>query len=295
MIKFKCIYCGQKILAKDDGAGQKGKCPKCAHLLTVPASTKGRPAISVNKEPSPDRPDAPLVPESKQLPEWPEKAEEQAYVLAELCKERLGFLVPTYDKLSLLLMALILILIYLTNPKMTGQLLSQMQNLVNIFLKEILPSPKIAVLIVWFIAFILYKFFIFDEKTDIKKKIMINFAVVINIIAGIFTGIYVIQNTTIYYWMLVFPIWNIINGILMLLMFCFEIIDEDCISDRKATLIHVFLGLIAIVAIFLLCNYVLKLYWAITFSICIIYTTSFDRALQSVFPGLTRQEAEVES
>jgi len=33
MIRFKCIYCGQQILARDDGAGKRGKCPKCAHFL----------------------------------------------------------------------------------------------------------------------------------------------------------------------------------------------------------------------------------------------------------------------
>ena len=78
-------------------------------------------------------------------------------------------------------------------------------------------------------------------------------------------------------------------------MFYMEVIDEECISDRKATPLRIFLGLIAIVAIFLVCNYVFKLYWAITFSICIVYTTSFDRALQSVFPGLTGQKYEQSS
>ena len=45
MIRFKCIYCGQRILARDDGIGKKGKCPKCRHELRVPKTTIGRPAI----------------------------------------------------------------------------------------------------------------------------------------------------------------------------------------------------------------------------------------------------------
>jgi hypothetical protein len=66
-----------------------------------------------------------------------------------------------------------------------------------------------------------------------------------------------------------------------------KIIDKECISDRDTTAVQIILGLLAVLIIFVFCNYVFKLYWAITFSICIIYATSFDRALQNVFPGLT--------
>ncbi len=43
---------------------------------------------------------------------------------------------------------------------------------------------------------------------------------------------------------------------------------------------------------FYICNYVFKLHWAVTLSICIIYTTSFDKGLQSVFPLLAGQNDE---
>jgi hypothetical protein len=102
----------------------------------------------------------------------------------------------------------------------------------------------------------------------------------------------VIKNSEVHNWQLVFPIWNIANGVLLLLMLRLKVIDENCISDREATLVQIILGLTAVLVIFLLCNYVFKLYWAITFSICIVYTTSFDRALQNVFPGLMCGENE---
>jgi hypothetical protein len=121
---------------------------------------------------------------------------------------------------------------------------------------------------------------------------MLFFAVLVNTIGGIVAGIYVLKNATIHDWLLVFPIWNIINSVLLLLMLFFNIIDEECISDRKTTPVQIVLGLIAVLVIFILCNYVFKLYWAITFSICIIYATSFDKALQSVFPDLVHRENE---
>jgi DNA-directed RNA polymerase subunit RPC12/RpoP len=296
VIKFKCIYCGQRILANDDGRGKKGKCPKCAHLLTVPESTKGRPAISSIKEPMPDRPKLPRVPEWQRAPEWPERLDrmpdEQAEALAELCKESFGFLIPTYDKLSFLLMALTLMLLFITNSQMrmfipdANKVVSQTESFIY--------SAKLFLLIAIVPIFLIFRIFR-QTDADFKKQIMLFFAIMINAYSGIIAGIYVISNISTSYWLLVFPIWNIINSLLMLIMFYMKVIDDECISDRKAAPVQIFLGLTAIVVIFLLCNYVFKLHWAITYSICIIYTTSFDRGLQSIFPGLTRGEDEQSS
>jgi hypothetical protein len=135
----------------------------------------------------------------------------------------------------------------------------------------------------------LYHVFTTREKTKFEKMVMLFFAVAANAGTGIISGWYVIENNDVHNWQLVFPIWNIINGALLLLMLRFRIIDEECISDRDATLVQIILGLVAVLIIFVFCNYVFKLHWAITFSICIIYTTSFDRALQNVFPGLANR------
>jgi len=292
VIKFKCIYCGQRILAKDDDAGQKGKCPTCAHILTVPGVTKGSPAAGSNKKPMPDRP-KPRVPEWQHAPGWHERLnrmpDEQAEALAELCKESFGFLIPTYDKLSLLLMALTFILLFTTNSQMrilepnTNNVISQTDSLIC--------SAKQFLLIAIVPIFLAFRIFS-QTDADLKKEIMLFLAVLINAYSGIIAGIYVIGNTTASNWLLVFPIWNITNSFLMLSMFYMKVIDEECLSDRKASPLRIFLGLIAVVTIFLLCNYVFKLYWAITFSICMVYTTSFDKALQSVFPVLAGQNDE---
>ena len=119
---------------------------------------------------------------------------------------------------------------------------------------------------------------------------MLLFAVLTNAGAGIISGWYVLNR--IQNWQIIFPMWNIINGALLLVMLRFRIVDEECISDRDATAGEVIRGLIVVIVIFIFCNYVFKLHWAITFSICIIYATSFDKALQSVFPALTYRENE---
>jgi len=277
VIRFKCIYCGQRILAPDNGVGKKGHCPKCQHDLRVPKTTKDRPAISVD------------------IPEKLQKAKETIAILstaqdspddAELYQEKAGWFIPTYDELSLFLMAAILILLYAVNVTMREQIYKGITafNDGRVYI--------MAIIFLCGMGLSIYHIFTTREKSDFEKKVMLFFAVLANAITGIAAGVHVIKSTDTHNWLLVFPLWNIINGVLLLLMLRGKIIDERCISDRDATIQEVIIGLIAVLVIFVFCNYVFNLHWAITFSICIVYTTSFDKALQSVFPGIMSKNAD---
>jgi DNA-directed RNA polymerase subunit RPC12/RpoP len=274
VIRFKCIYCGQRMLAQEDGRGKKGKCPKCNHLVVVPWTTKGRPAINSD------------------IPEQLQQARETIAILstaqdtAELYREKAGWFIPTYDELSLFLMAATFILLYAVNTLMREQIYKGI---------TVFHDLRVYIVVAIFMGGItlsLYHVFTTREKTKFEKMVMLFFAVMANAGTGIISGWYVLKSNDAHNWQLVFPIWNIINGVLLLLMLRLKIIDEECISDRDANATEVVIGLVAVLIIFVFCNYVFKLYWAITFSICIIYTTSFDRALQSVFPHLSSQSNE---
>ncbi len=281
MIRFKCIYCGQRILAQEAGRGKKGHCPKCRHELRVPITTKDRPAISTD------------------IPEKLQQAREAVALwniattspqsqddLAELWGEKPGWFIPTYDELSLFLMAATLILLYATNTPMREQIYYLMTKVHDgrVFV--------IAVLFLCGLCLSIYHIFTTREKTDSEKNVMLIFAVLANAGTGIVSAWYVIKSSAVHNWWLVFPVWNIVNGVLLLLMLRIRIINEQCISDRDATMSQVVLGLISVLIMFTFCNYIFHLYWAVTFSICIVYTTSFDKALQSVFPGLEYGEDE---
>ena len=287
VIRFKCIYCGQRILAPDNGAGKKGRCPKCQHDLVVPKSTKGRPAISSDKEPTPDRSE-PRVPPWDESSGFEQKDAEE--VLVELYKESFRFFIPTYDELSLFLMAVTLIALYFTN----GQLWNQINTLVTKSTEVNGWTSLLPFALVSFVALglCIYHVFTTREKTDLEKKVMLGFAVLTNLVTGTIAAVYTLTNASAANWLLVFPVWNIINSMLLLFMVAIRAVDEECISDRDATPSQVIIGLVAVLIIFILCNYVFKLHWAITFSICIIYATSFDKALQSVFPGIANPEDE---
>jgi hypothetical protein len=238
------------------------------------------------------------------VPEWREDfgkydAEDVKDACTDLFKESFGFLVPAYDKLSLFLMAVTLTLLYMTNIKMRNHL----QAWMNEDWSQILPPTQYSgvEMIVFFLIFnfglaisvvLFYRLFKKRNDPDFIKNVMMVFAILINAITGIIAGIYIVGTATYLNWLVIFPIWNIINCVLLLLMLFFNLIDEDCIVENKITPIRVLLSLTSIFIIFIFCNYVFKLYWAITFSICTIYATSFDKALQSVFPRLSNQGEE---
>ncbi len=205
---------------------------------------------------------------------------------ADLIKEKAGWFIPVYDELSLFLMAVTLILLYIVNTTMRVQIHNWIAEHSNTWVYII------GAIFLCGLYLSVYHVFTTREKTEVEKWGMLIFAVSANAVTGIVAGLYVLKNDNVRDWQLVFPIWNIINGALLLLMLRLKIIDEECISDRDANTTEVVIGIAAVLIIFALCNYVFKLYWAITFSICIIYASSFDRALQSVFPNLSPQSNE---
>ncbi|MGA2171390.1 MAG: hypothetical protein ABSG82_00040 [Sedimentisphaerales bacterium] len=277
MIKFKCIYCGQRIAVNDDLAGRNGKCPTCRHQLRVPKPVQTTPSNSMD-----------IAEREKKAIEERElmNAEmDSSDDLADLVREDAGWLIPVYDEMSLFLMSMTLILLYAVNEPFQEQIRKW---------AAICPHIYVFIAAAIFItgmSLSIYNVFTTREKTDTEKWIMLFFAVLTNAGTGIISGWYVLSSSSIRDWLIIFPVWNIINGVLLIVML-FKIIDKECISDRNATLKEVVIGLIAVLIVFILCNYVLKLHWAVTLSICIIYTTSVDKALQSVFPSLTCEEGE---
>lgn len=268
------------MLAHEDGRGKKGKCPKCSHLVVVPWTTKDRPAIS---DDTPEQLQqlkeaiaTATLDSSRDLPDD----------IVNLYGERPGWLIPTYDELSLFLMAFTFILLCAVN--------SQLRNWIRHFFSQTHDWVAYICVLLFLAGLGLSLFHVFTrrEKTIFEKQLMMLFAVLTNAGIGIIAGWYVLKSNDVRDWQLIFPIWNIINGVLLLLMLRFRIIDEECISDRDADATEVVIGIAAVLVIFIFCNFIFKLYWAITFSICIIYATSFDKALQSVFPSLSAKEDE---
>ncbi len=290
MIHFKCIYCGQRILANEDGQGKKGLCPKCGHTIYVPQAFKAdsnlsplalQPLAAPKECISPSDNDSSIIDKlSTTTPPPPDDT-------TDIFEEKLGFLIPNYDELSLFLMAVVFIILYFTSSKLQAD--------VTAFLMRLDVWRRFIYIALFMFAMFLCLYHVFTkrQKTDAEKGIMLLFAVSVNAATGLIAGFYMLKECP--GWLLVFPVWNILNSALIIIMQYVNLFDESHISDRDATIPQVIIGLAAILIIFYICNNTFKLHWAITYSICIIYTTSFDRGLQSVFPGLTGQKYEQSS
>ncbi len=131
------------------------------------------------------------------------------------------------------------------------------------------------------IMFSLYHVFTTREKTDMEKTAMFFFAIFVNGFSGVVAGIHMLKDS--HGILMVFPIWNIVNGALLLLMYRFEIIDESSIVDDNATAFQVISGSMVVVATFIVCRFVFEMYWAITFSICVTYASNLNGMVQSLF------------
>jgi DNA-directed RNA polymerase subunit RPC12/RpoP len=262
MVEFKCIYCGQGLSANEDDRGKNGICPKCNHDYFVP---KVKPS------------QAPLKSDIYVTDyEW-----------ASFYKE----LFPAYDELSLFLTAFTLIMLFIANDAFRELMRKLfMTDYGRMFFYFVAAVPLAG------FALSIYHFYSERDKTDFEKWAMFIFALCANICTAVVAGIYTLNESA--GWVVIFPVWNLINAVLMVLMNVHIInqrcttIYRYCITDRQATFNQMTLSITAVFLIFMFCNFIFDLHWAVTFSICIAYTTSFDRALQSAFPHLSNQSGE---
>ncbi|UCF43975.1 MAG: hypothetical protein JSV99_03370 [Planctomycetota bacterium] len=195
-------------------------------------------------------------------------------------KKRRWF-IPKYDELTLFMMSVAFLLLFFS----TGGL----RSLLYKFWREADLRGKfgmpVAVLI-FSVGIVLSLYHVFTErrKTEAEKFVMLFFAVLANAAGGILAGTHILSN-----WndapciLMLFPLWNIINGILLILLLRAGEIDTSSISDENARSGEVIFGFVIILGIFVVCRFVFELYWALTFSICVVYATSFSDALGAVF------------
>jgi hypothetical protein len=217
-------------------------------------------------------------------------------------EKRKGFLrkwlSPDFDELSLLLMVTAAVLVAGTNNGIGDKIDKFAQ-----FILEVKPNPSTIVMLgvitfVLFGAAMLPVFHVFSkrEKYEWEKVVMLSFAVIFTAYSGIFAGnamlkeagrgvdtsfetgrhiLPIFAQLAELKWGAVFPLWNIANGVLMLWLYRAGIINTECIADRDAKLWEVFLGLTILCVVFVICQYGFKMHWAVTYSVCIVYSTNF--------------------
>jgi cation transport ATPase len=190
-------------------------------------------------------------------------------------RKKRSFLRPHYDEATLFSMSVTFVLLLLISRTMRTDLYKLVSRHFDA------RVVVLALLILAGIPFSIFHAFSKREKNLGEKAAMMLFAVFVSAGTGIYAGIHMLTTST--GWLIVFPMWNITYGALLLLMFRMRLIDTTCISDEDASRPQIILGLIAVLIIVICCQFWFRLHWAITFSICIAYTTSLDKAVRSAF------------
>lgn len=191
-------------------------------------------------------------------------------------------LIPRYDELALYLMSSSFVLLFLTHAKLRA-------GIHYLLFDDFELDGLIAFgFFVVGMIFSLYHAFTTREKADWEKTAMLFFAVVVNSAGGIAAGVHMLKETRGL--LMVFPLWNIVNGILLLLMYRSEIVDDSCIVDDNATPLQVVVGTIVVLTSVLVCTFVFDMYWATTFSVCIAYSCNVNGVVQSIVSGTRREQ-----
>lgn len=181
------------------------------------------------------------------------------------------FFIPKYDELSLFVMsASILILLAIDETcrqELSGLLIGQ---------------PKITFASVFWAAGIvlsIYHVFTRRKKSHAEKGFMLFFAVMTNIMIGLYLGFRQLKEPGI---LILFPLWNLFNAFMLMLLFRLRMIKDDSIGDEDASPLETVTGAAMAILIIGVCLYALRLNWAMTFSICLVYATSVGRTTREV-------------
>jgi hypothetical protein len=182
-------------------------------------------------------------------------------------------LIPRYTEVSLFLTALTFILVYLSNDEATRAV----AGFATI-------SPHVFLLFIFFVFGLFFSFYyaLSDKETPgIAKFCMLIFVILTNFGVALFAFISISKEVHDYY--IIFPAVNVINALIILTLFRAQIVDTNCISDKNARPVELAVGSLAVLILFLISQYLLKNYWAITFSICLSYSVMINDAFTKTF------------
>jgi disulfide bond formation protein DsbB len=176
---------------------------------------------------------------------------------------------PKYDELTLYAMSYICILFFLVNFQSLSWNFTEFSFEIDSFLLIILFLILISGLFLG-----IFHAFTNREKTLIEKKLMLIFAALFCGFSGIWGGTYMLIESP--GWLIAFPIWNIINGWILISALKGGSITEENVSDENVSINQVILSTAIISTVFFFCYLVINLNWAATLSICLTWVTSLN-------------------
>jgi hypothetical protein len=285
MTQLSCMYCGRKLQIMGKCTYGKGRCPSCRHIIFIP------------KE---DGIDETLQKTANAKRDWSNLSDEQ--ILQKMVSRAriegdikdleegksswkpeviaMRTFMPSYDDLTLFTLSFALIALCLMNGKLR-------ESLWSVFSSHNMIAVLFASLMAGFMFLSFINTFFQREKFDFEKHLMLWFAVLVSAGTGIYSGYIIWEESK--GWLLIFPIWNIANGVILLLFWQLGFLDTECIVENEYNHFQVLVSAASVGIILGLCDYIFKMHWVISYSICVCYTITINDAIHSVL-GINRNK-----
>jgi hypothetical protein len=264
------MYCGRRLQVKSKCTYGKGRCPSCRHIIFIPRQDRLNEVLS--KETVKDKMD------------WSKFSDEQVRQILELETRpkpdindpKIAFrtFLPSYDEITLFTLSFAFVLLCLVSGRLREDLYRMASSV---------HSGKVIIIALlaaagMFLSFV--SIFFPREKYDSEKWLMLLFAVVVTAGTGIYSGLMILRESK--GWLLIFPIWNIINGVILLVLLRFGVLDTDCIVENDFNFLQVLVSAVSVGIILGLCHYVFKMHWVISYSVCVCYTITINDAIYNI-------------
>ena len=173
---------------------------------------------------------------------------------------------PKFNELTTYLTSVVCILILILYPEVIEAYLYDLAHAQGKMGGWFLTIPFLAAAgILLSVAHVFVKY----KKSAIEKQLMGAFVMGAQGVAGIAAGVEMYRGE--WSFLTIFPIWNIVVGVLLL--YQIGLVDENIITDEDATLAEVAVVTVTLLCVFAISYYWLKLSWAMTFSVCMCYSS----------------------
>ncbi len=176
--------------------------------------------------------------------------------------KHLDKILPEYDEYSLFVMAIAAIPISF----------SAYLDLKYFFDKD----PFRITLILAFYLFGLYvsikHVFLKRKKTQSEKGTLLFFGFTTQLIIGIYGAIYILNHSLGY--SKIFPILNLVYCGILLILYRFNFIKENRVIDDDISKYEIIIASVSVIVLYSISHFILRQYWAITFSIIALYAVN---------------------
>ncbi|MFH1196990.1 MAG: hypothetical protein V1720_14935 [bacterium] len=174
-------------------------------------------------------------------------------------------ILPEYDEYSLFVMAIAAIPISF----------SAYQDLKIFFDKDPFRISLILAFYLFGLFISIKHVFLKRKKTLSEKGTLLFFGLLTQLLIGIYGAIYILNHSVGY--AQIFPILNLVYCGILIILFRFNVIKEDRVIDDDISIYEVIIALLSVIIIYSISHFLLRQYWAITFSIISLYAVNVSK------------------